>query len=100
MLQARRYRINNIDVTIVAQEPRLAPYLPEMAARLAEALELRKDLINIKATTPEGLGSLGRGEGLAAWAVAVLVAADELEDVVVSDEEHKSKEDDNPDVVD
>ncbi|MGQ9477538.1 MAG: 2-C-methyl-D-erythritol 2,4-cyclodiphosphate synthase [Candidatus Bipolaricaulia bacterium] len=91
LLRARGYRINNIDATIVAQEPKLAPYLPQMAERLATALEIKAGMINIKATRPEGLGALGRGEGLAAYAIAVLVAPDELEDVVISDEEHESE---------
>ncbi len=91
LLQAKRYRINNIDATIVAQEPKLAPYIPQMAERLATALEINKEMINIKATRPEGLGALGRGEGLAAYAIAVLVAPDKLEDVVISDEEHEAE---------
>jgi 2-C-methyl-D-erythritol 2,4-cyclodiphosphate synthase len=100
MVRARNHRISNIDATIVAQEPKLAPHIPEMAERLAAALGIKREMINIKATTPEGLGALGRGEGLAAYAVAVLMAADELEDVVVGDEEHEAEEDDDPDVVD
>lgn len=88
MVRARNHRINNIDATIVAQEPRLAPYLPAMADQLAAALQIDRGMINIKATTPEGLGALGRGEGMAAYAIATLLAAEEPEDVVVSDEEH------------
>ncbi|MCR4404943.1 MAG: 2-C-methyl-D-erythritol 2,4-cyclodiphosphate synthase [Candidatus Acetothermia bacterium] len=88
MLRARKYRVNNIDACLVAQEPRLAPHLPEMAAQLAGAIRIEKGMINIKATTPEGLGALGRGEGIAAYAVATLRAAEEPEDVVVGDEEH------------
>ncbi|MFQ6117000.1 MAG: 2-C-methyl-D-erythritol 2,4-cyclodiphosphate synthase [Candidatus Bipolaricaulia bacterium] len=77
MLGERGWRVNNVDATIIAEEPRLAPYIPEMGARLAEVLGVDEDQINIKATTPEGLGPLGRGEGLAAWAVATLAAADQ-----------------------
>jgi len=76
MLHLQGLRVNNVDATIIAQEPQLAPYIPKMIVRLAEALQVDEDQINIKATTPEGLGPLGRGEGLGAWAVATLVAAD------------------------
>lgn len=77
MLGERGWRVNNVDATIIAEQPRLAPYIPKMGARLAEVLGVDEDQINIKATTPEGLGPLGRGEGLAAWAVATLAAADQ-----------------------
>lgn len=99
MVRARSYRVNNIDGCLIAQEPRLAPYLPAMADQLATALQISAGMINIKATTPEGLGAIGRGEGIAAYAVATLVAAHEPEDVVVGDEEHQAHEDDEPDVV-
>jgi 2-C-methyl-D-erythritol 4-phosphate cytidylyltransferase/2-C-methyl-D-erythritol 2,4-cyclodiphosphate synthase len=58
-----------------------------MVGQLAEVLQIDRGRINIKATTPEGMGPLGRGEGLAAFAVATLAAAEEPEDVVVGDEE-------------
>jgi 2-C-methyl-D-erythritol 2,4-cyclodiphosphate synthase len=54
---------------VLAQAPRLAPYLPAMAGRLAEALALSADLVSVKAKSPEGLGLLGRREGIAAMAV-------------------------------
>ena len=66
-------RFNNLDATIVAEGPKLAPYLPSMRKGLAEALEASVDQINIKATTTEGLGFCGRREGIAAYAVVSLV---------------------------
>ena len=87
MLQERGYRIENIDATVIAQEPRLEGAIPEMISRLARTLQVEEGRINIKATTPEGMGALGKKEGLAAWAVALLTsAADEPEDVVVGDQ--------------
>lgn len=71
-LRQRGWRPLQVDVTIVAERPRVQPHAPAMRARLASALELPPDRVGIKATTPEGLGSLGRGEGLAAYAVCLL----------------------------
>lgn len=99
MLHQRNLRVNNIDACVIAQEPRLAPYIPEMIARLAEVLQVGQERINLKATTPEGLGPIGRGEGIAAWAVATLVAPDQLEDVVVGDQEQQGHQDDKSDIV-
>jgi 2-C-methyl-D-erythritol 2,4-cyclodiphosphate synthase len=62
--------IVNIDATLIAQEPRIAPHADAMKANLSEALGLPMDRISIKATTNEGLGFIGRGEGIAAMAVA------------------------------
>ena len=62
--------IVNVDATVLAQAPRLAPHLPEMAKRLADALGLAADRVSVKAKSPEGLGLLGRREGIAAMAVA------------------------------
>ncbi len=88
MLHQRNLRVNNIDACVIVQRPRLAPYISEMVARLAEVLQVGEEVINLKATTPEGLGPLGRGEGIAAQAVATLVAADQPEDIIVGDEDH------------
>ncbi len=60
----------NVDATVLTQAPKLAPHLPEMAKRLAEALGLALDRVSVKAKSPEGLGLLGRREGIAAMAVA------------------------------
>jgi 2-C-methyl-D-erythritol 2,4-cyclodiphosphate synthase len=69
LVGARGGRVVNVDGTVLAQAPRLAPYLPAMAGRLAEALALSADLVSVKAKSPEGLGLLGRREGIAAMAV-------------------------------
>ncbi len=66
------YRIGNLDATIVAQRPKLAPYIAEMAAHIAEACETRLENVNVKATTTETLGFEGRGEGISAHAVVLL----------------------------
>ncbi len=66
------FGVNNLDVTIVAESPKMAPYLPTMRERLAEALDASLDQINIKATTTEGMGFSGRQEGIAAYAVISL----------------------------
>lgn len=73
MVRDRGFAPVNVDATVVAQAPRLAPHLPEMRARLAPVLGLAPEDVNIKATTTEHLGFAGRGEGMAAYAV-VLVA--------------------------
>lgn len=70
ILTAKRFAIVNIDSTVVAEEPKVGPHLLKMRARLAQTLYLPVDAIGIKATTNEGLGALGRGEGIAAFAVA------------------------------
>jgi len=62
-------RIVNVDATVLAESPRLAPFLPDMAKRLAETLELAVGAVSVKAKSPEGLGLLGRREGIAAMAV-------------------------------
>ncbi|MBV8772401.1 MAG: 2-C-methyl-D-erythritol 2,4-cyclodiphosphate synthase [Deltaproteobacteria bacterium] len=66
------WRIGNADLTIFAQRPKLADYLAMMKARLASALGVDSSRLNIKASNPEGLGALGRGEGLAAAAIVLL----------------------------
>jgi 2-C-methyl-D-erythritol 2,4-cyclodiphosphate synthase len=76
LLRQKGYAIENMDVTLVAQEPKLAPYVHEMQLALARVLNVSVDQINIKATTTEGLGFAGRREGIAAYAVALLVKTD------------------------
>ncbi|MDN3518404.1 2-C-methyl-D-erythritol 2,4-cyclodiphosphate synthase [Aquisalimonas lutea] len=68
------YRVNNVDATIVAQAPRMAPYIDAMRGVVAGALEVDTDRISVKATTTERLGSMGREEGIAAQAVVLLVS--------------------------
>ncbi|MCL2810632.1 MAG: 2-C-methyl-D-erythritol 4-phosphate cytidylyltransferase [Clostridia bacterium] len=67
------YDLGNADVTIVAQRPKLKDFMPQMADNLARALGVNKSLVNVKATTTEGLGFEGRGEGISAQAVALLI---------------------------
>ncbi|MGF7142628.1 2-C-methyl-D-erythritol 2,4-cyclodiphosphate synthase [Anaerotaenia torta] len=72
MLEDKLYLIENIDATIIAQKPKLAPYLPEMVKNIAEALHIEKERVNVKATTEEGLGFTGTGQGIAANAACLL----------------------------
>ncbi len=67
------FAVNNLDASIVAQKPKLSPYLNDMKERLSTVLEVDPDLLNVKATTTEGLGFCGREEGVAAYAVVSLV---------------------------
>ena len=81
MLEEKLYLAENIDATIVAQRPRLRPYLDQMAENVASVLHLESDQVNIKATTEEGLGFTGAMEGIAASAVCALSRAlDSIED--------------------
>lgn len=66
------YQVSNVDATVVAQRPRLAPFVPEMKDRIGAALRLASDRVSIKATTSEGLGFTGREEGIAAYAVVLI----------------------------
>lgn len=74
-LKEKGYQVGNIDATIVAQKPKLAKFIPEMEFNVAEALEIEGSQVNVKATTTEGLGFAGSGEGIAAYAVAVVLSA-------------------------
>ena len=69
LVRGRGGRLVNVDATVLAQAPKLAPLLPEMAKRLADALGIDADAVSVKAKSPEGLGLLGRQEGMAAMAV-------------------------------
>ena len=71
-LKSRAYAVNNIDITIACERPKLAPYIPDMRRVLAEKLEIAISEINIKATTTEKLGFTGREEGIATYAVVTL----------------------------
>lgn len=70
MVREKKGTLVNIDATLVAEEPRLVPHIPAMKKALAEALSISADRINLKATTNEKIGFIGRGEGIAAFAVA------------------------------
>jgi len=66
------YRVNNIDATIVAERPKMAPHIPTMIANITTAVNVDKGAVNVKATTTEGLGFAGKGEGMAAYAVCTI----------------------------
>jgi 2-C-methyl-D-erythritol 2,4-cyclodiphosphate synthase len=72
LLDEKLYMIENIDATIIAQKPKLAPYIDQMKKSIADVLELEEDRVNIKATTEEGLGFTGAGLGIASNAVCLL----------------------------
>ena len=72
LLEKNGYGIVNVDVTVVAQRPKLAPYREEMRRRLAEAMNIPEACVSVKATTEEHLGFTGRGEGISAMAVALI----------------------------
>lgn len=72
MLEKERYTIENIDATIIAQQPKMAPHIPQMKKNVAQVLSLGAGQVNIKATTEERLGFTGRGEGIAAQAICSL----------------------------
>ena len=72
MASSKNYRINNVDTMIIAEEPKIFPYRDKMVEALSAMLDLGKDRINIKATTNEGVGSIGRGDAIAAYAVVTL----------------------------
>ena len=74
MAGERGYRINQIDCTIICEDPKIGPHAAAMQARLAEITGVAEDRISVKATTSERLGFTGRGEGIAAQATATLVA--------------------------
>jgi 2-C-methyl-D-erythritol 2,4-cyclodiphosphate synthase len=76
LIRAQGYRVGNVDATIIAQAPKMAPHIEAMCANLADDLDVALERVNIKATTTEHLGFTGREEGIAAYAVALLVAAD------------------------
>jgi len=66
------WRLGNADITIFAQRPKLAPHLPAMRERIAQTMGVEPARLNVKASNPEGLGALGRGEGMAAVAIIML----------------------------
>ncbi len=68
------YRVVHVDAVVVAEEPKIGPFKAEMRFRIAYELAVDEASVHIKATTQEGLGALGRGEGIAAWAVATVAA--------------------------
>lgn len=86
------HRVGNLDATLIAQAPKMAPHIPAMVANIAEDLGIEAGMVNVKATTSERLGFTGRGEGIAAEAVALLVpiprGVDSVRQMVESDDQH------------
>jgi len=74
MVRNRGFELENLDTTVVAEAPKVAPFVEKMISRIADALEVKPEQVSVKATTTEGMGFTGRGEGIAAYAVAVLTA--------------------------
>ncbi len=72
LLEEQGYVVENIDATVIAQRPKLAPYRPQMAENIAAALHLEVNQVSVKATTEEGLGFTGTGEGISSQAIALL----------------------------
>lgn len=73
MVEERGYKLGNVDCTIIAQAPKMAPYIEQMRSRIAELLNADASQVNVKATTTEKLGFTGRGEGIAAQATILLI---------------------------
>lgn len=71
-IMAAGWAVNNVDAVIAAERPKMAPHIPAMKANIARVLNVEAAAVNIKATTTEGLGFTGRGEGIAAWAAVTL----------------------------
>ena len=73
LLEENGYRVGNIDATIIAQKPKMAPHIPQMRKNMAEAMGIPESSLNIKATTEEGLGFTGRQEGISSQAICLLI---------------------------
>jgi len=73
LAETRGYRLGNLDATIIAQQPKMAPHIPAMRSNIASVLNATVEQVNVKATTEEGLGFSGRGEGISAHAVVLMV---------------------------
>ena len=73
IVASKNYVVNNVDVAVIAEEPKIYPFKDKMTEAIAGILGIERDRINIKATTNEGVGSIGRGEAIAAYAVVMLV---------------------------
>ena len=73
LAEERGFCLGNVDATIIAQSPKMAPHIPQMIANIARVMQALPEQVNVKATTEEGLGFSGRGEGIAAHAVVLMV---------------------------
>ena len=78
LVREKGWRVENVDATVIAQRPKLAPYIDEMRANIAADLGVGEDAVNVKATTEEKLGFTGRGEGISAHAVCLLTEVSTL----------------------
>ncbi|MGI6000064.1 MAG: 2-C-methyl-D-erythritol 2,4-cyclodiphosphate synthase [Candidatus Merdisoma sp.] len=87
LLEKEGYTVGNIDATIIAQRPKMAPHIPIMRKNIAEVLRIEESQINIKATTEEGLGFTGSGEGISSQAVCLLFPAEYVYDDVMEPQE-------------
>jgi 2-C-methyl-D-erythritol 2,4-cyclodiphosphate synthase len=76
LLSKEGYKVNNIDATIAAQQPKIAPYIKAMNENIAQTLKIEASQVNVKATTTEGLGFVGNKEGIAAYAIVSLIKID------------------------
>ena len=83
LLEKEGYAVGNIDATIIAQKPKMAPHIPGMRANVARVLRIEENQINIKATTEEGLGFTGSGEGISSQAICLLIPAEYVYDDVM-----------------
>ena len=72
LIEEKGYIIGNIDATIIAQKPKMAPHIPQMRQNIAKALKISEDQINVKATTEEGLGFTGTEQGISSQAICAL----------------------------
>ena len=80
ILESKLFVVDNIDATIIAQAPKMRPYIDTMRENIAKALKIPVSLVNVKATTEEGLGFTGAGEGIAAHAVCLLSSLTDFSD--------------------
>ena len=90
LLEEHLYVIENIDATIIAQRPKMAPHIPTMRENIARVLGLEVDQVNVKATTEEGLGFTGTGEGISSQAICLIEKITNFESVMVADETGRS----------
>ena len=73
LVRKQGFRVGNVDATLIVQAPKMAPHIPQMVAHIADDLRVERSAVNVKATTTEHLGYAGRGEGIAAQAVVLLL---------------------------
>lgn len=78
LLKLEKFQLSNLDATVIAQEPRLGPFRERMERQLSESLEVSLEQVNVKITSTDGLGPIGRGEGIAAHAVVLLTEVEGL----------------------